>query len=61
MINPVVQALGVGYFGVNFGWHFAVTVLLAHAAYGFALGSLLGKACSSEQRISGTKMACVRP
>lgn len=42
LISPVVQALGVGLFGKDFGWHFAATVLTAHAAYGVSLGALLG-------------------
>lgn len=46
MASPVVQALGVGNFGIDFGWHFAATVLLAHATYGLALGLLVGKTCS---------------
>jgi hypothetical protein len=24
LVSPVVQGLGIGIFGVNFGWHFAV-------------------------------------
>lgn len=43
MVSPVVQALGGGYFGVEFGWRFAATVLLAHAAYGLGLGLLVNK------------------
>jgi len=39
LISPVVQGLGVGIFGVNFGWHFAATVLTAHLAFGAALAS----------------------
>lgn len=39
--SPVVESLGVGLFGREFGWHFAATVLAAHAAYGAALGGLL--------------------
>ncbi len=39
--SPVVESLGVGLFGREFGWHFAATVLAAHAAYGVALGVLL--------------------
>ncbi|VAX15459.1 hypothetical protein MNBD_IGNAVI01-429 [hydrothermal vent metagenome] len=38
MISPVVIALGVGYFGVDFGIGFPVTVTLAHLAYGTLLG-----------------------
>ncbi len=41
LFSPVVQALGVGLFGRDFGWHFAATVLTAHAAFGAALGALL--------------------
>lgn len=41
MMSPVVLALGVGYFGREFGGSFAATVLLAHAAFGIALGVLL--------------------
>ena len=37
LVSPVVQALGVGLFGKDFGWHFAATVLLAHVAFGAAL------------------------
>ena len=41
LVSPVVQALGVGLLGKDFGWPFAATVLTAHAAYGAALGWLL--------------------
>ena len=41
LASPVVQALGVGPFGRDFGWHFAATVLTAHAAFGVALAALL--------------------
>ena len=43
LMSPVVQGLGVGLFGVNFGWHFAATVLTAHLAFGAAIASLLGR------------------
>jgi len=43
LVSPVVQGLGVGVFGVNFGWHFAATVLAAHLAFGAAMASLLGR------------------
>ena len=43
LVSPVVQGLGVGLFGVDFGWHFAATVLAAHLAFGAAMASLLGK------------------
>ena len=39
--SPEVQGLGVGLFGVNFGWHFAAAVMAAHLAFGAALASLL--------------------
>lgn len=38
MMSPVVISLGVGQFGVDFGWGFSVTVILAHLAFGFLLG-----------------------
>ena len=41
LVSPVVQSLGVGMFGVDFGWHFAATVLTAHLAFGAALAGLL--------------------
>jgi hypothetical protein len=41
LVSPVVMALGVGIFGVDFGWHFAATVLTAHLAFGIALARLL--------------------
>src|SRR6516165_4487331 len=41
LVSPVVQGLGVGIFGVNFGWHFAATVLTAHLAFGAAMAWVL--------------------
>ena len=41
LISPVLQGLGVGIFGVNFGWHFAATVLTAHLAFGAAMAGVL--------------------
>lgn len=41
LVSPVVQSLGVGFMGRDFGWHFAATVLVAHLAFGLALGFLL--------------------
>lgn len=43
MISPVVKSLGIGLFGVGFkdGYQFAVTVVIAHAAFGLALAFLL--------------------
>jgi hypothetical protein len=58
LVSPVVQALGVGLFGIDFGWHFAATVLTAHAAFGAALGTLLGlirsqRSCQTARRSTG--------
>lgn len=55
LVSPVVQSLGVGLFGKDFGWHFAATVLTAHAAYGTALGALLGR----QERSPDVGQACV--
>jgi hypothetical protein len=41
LVSAVVQGLGVGIFGVNFGWHFAATVLTAHLAFGAAMAGVL--------------------
>jgi hypothetical protein len=41
LMSPVVEGLGVGWFGVNFGWHFAATVLTAHLAFGAAMMGVL--------------------
>jgi hypothetical protein len=46
LVSPVVQGLGVGLFGVNFGWHFAATVLTAHLAFGATMALLLRKDCA---------------
>ncbi|MBI4907282.1 MAG: hypothetical protein HY820_26900 [Acidobacteria bacterium] len=47
LASPVVQSLGGGPFGIEFGWQFAATVLTAHTAFGFALLLLLraGESC----------------
>jgi hypothetical protein len=41
LISPVVQSFGGGFMGLGFGWHFLATVLVAHLAFGLALGFLL--------------------
>lgn len=41
MLSPVVVALGVGYFGVDFNPGFPVTVYIAHIAFGTILGWLV--------------------
>lgn len=38
LVSPVVISLGVGYFGLQFSYGFPITVLLAHLAFGGALG-----------------------
>jgi hypothetical protein len=40
LVSPVVISLGVGYFGLQFSYGFPTTVLLAHLAFGAALGLL---------------------
>jgi hypothetical protein len=40
MFSPVVSALGVGFLGLEFSKGFPVTVTVAHAAFGLALGWL---------------------
>jgi hypothetical protein len=40
LTGPVVLSLGVGYFGLQFSKGFPVTVLAAHAVFGFMLGVL---------------------
>jgi hypothetical protein len=56
LISPVVQGLGVGIFGVNFGWHFAATVLTAHLAFGAAMAAALLR-----HRDCAAKCAVIRP
>jgi hypothetical protein len=41
LVSPVVQGLGVGILGLNFGWHFAATVLTAHLTFGVAMAAVL--------------------
>jgi len=43
MVSPAVTALGIGYFGLQFGWGFPVTVTLAHLAFGTVLGLSLNR------------------
>ena len=43
MMSPVVVALGVGHFGVDFGIGFPITVILAHVAFGLILGWIISK------------------
>lgn len=45
MVSPVVKSLGIGLFGIDFkdGYQFALTVVIAHAAFGLVLAFLLMK------------------
>jgi len=53
LISPVVQGLGVGIFGVNFGWQFAATVLTAHLAFGAVMAVMLRRnpGCETESAV----------
>lgn len=57
LVSPVVESLGVGLFGKDFGWHFAATVLTAHAAYGVALGALAGDRHKSNRHVIACQAA----
>lgn len=46
LVSPVVISLGVGYFGLQFSAGFPATVLLAHLAFGGALGMLAARLCT---------------
>ena len=41
MSSPVVVAMGVGYFGSQFGIGFPITVMLAHLVFGLILGKFV--------------------
>lgn len=43
MVSPVVTSLGIGKFGLEYSIGFPITVTLAHAAYGAALGILAAR------------------
>ena len=49
LASPVPNAMGAGYFGVLFGPQFAITVYLAHTAYGVMLGWLTWRAAGIGQ------------
>ena len=52
LASPVVQSLGGGFLGRDFGWHFVATVLTAHAAFGIVLGLILScrESCACQSR-----------
>ena len=47
MVSPVVISQGIGYFGVQFGPSFAITVIAAHLAFGSLLGWLVTRTPAS--------------
>lgn len=47
--SPVVESLGVGFFGRDFGWPFAATVLTAHAAFGGLMGLTMSMLTSPDR------------
>lgn len=49
LASPVPNAMGAGYFGVLFGPQFAITVYLAHSAYGVLLGWLIWRTAKPNQ------------
>ena len=51
MMSPAVVAMGVGHFGVNFGWGFPLTVILAHLAFGSLLGWVIYKLNEEDQSL----------
>jgi hypothetical protein len=51
MLSPVVVALGVGYFGLQFSPWSSVTVLAAHAAFGVVLGLLAWRFLPSQHSV----------
>ena len=53
MISPVVVAMGVGYFGSEFGIGFPITVILAHLVFGFILGKFVAKKKIGQQSLWG--------
>lgn len=51
MLSPVVTSLGVGYFGLQYSPGFPATVLLAHLAFGAALGFLAARFSRSQPSV----------
>lgn len=48
MLSPVVRALGIGYFGLQFSIGFPIVVSLAHLAFGILLGWLARRFVGSQ-------------
>lgn len=59
LVSPVVQSLGVGLFGREFGWHFAATALTAHVAFGVTMGLLLNGS-ALKNRAGHVRSNCAR-
>jgi hypothetical protein len=60
LVSPVVQSLGVGLLGRDFGWQFAATALTAHAAFGITLGVLLRCVAHPWLRSAVSRLDCRR-
>ncbi len=58
MMSPVVVALGVGHFGVDFGWGFPLTVTTAHIVFGSILGWLIFKWNYGQVSIFSSMKSC---
>jgi len=62
MLSPVVTSLGVGRFGLQFSYGFPVTVLIAHAAFGVALGWLASRWIGDQgSALFAAVRACITP
>lgn len=46
MLSPATTSTGIGYFGVDFGPGFAVTVYLAHIAFALAFGNVIARSAA---------------
>jgi len=60
LVSPVVLSLGVGYFGLQFSPGFPITVLAAHAVFGWLLGVLANRFLSAEPGILETEWRALR-
>ena len=60
LVSPVVLSLGVGYFGLQFSMGFPITVLAAHAVFGWMLGMFAKKFLSGEPSVLMTEIRLLR-
>lgn len=58
---PMVVAMGTGYFGLKFGPGVFITSLIAHVAFGIALGVLAGRYTRHKGSVIGLFRECYRP